>query len=169
MHTPEDASGVSAEQPATSGRTHQHEDEQWDHLTKKTKSRPFTCLLDEGDAVSTAWCPHDLASADGGRTTLWLNAADDDIGPAPADTYWSSKLNGWVIDLTQTAPRSSGSTKQITRSCGDKDACTLVQTKIRTTATKIRKHKKMAAMDERISGPRDSGYGGKDSGDGRAG
>ncbi|KAF4036985.1 hypothetical protein GN244_ATG10968 [Phytophthora infestans] len=120
-------------------QTHQHEDEQSDHLTKKMKSRPFTCLLDEGDAVSTAWCPHDLASADGGRTTLWLNAADDDIGPAPADTYWSSKLNGWVIDLTQTAPRSSGSTKQITRSCGDKDACTLVQTKIRTTATKIRK------------------------------
>ncbi|KAF4039074.1 hypothetical protein GN244_ATG08821 [Phytophthora infestans] len=86
-------------------QTHQHEDEQSDHLTKKTKSRPFTCLLDEGDAVSTAWCPHDLASADGGRTTLWLNAAEDDIGPAPADTYWSSKLNGWVIDLTQTAPQ----------------------------------------------------------------
>ncbi|KAF4031565.1 hypothetical protein GN244_ATG16554 [Phytophthora infestans] len=103
-----------------------------DRLMKKMKNGS-TCSPDRVDAGSTAWCRDGHASRVG-HETHWCGSVDDDATEhEPVATYWSSKLSGWVVDLTQAPHGSSGSTTQTTSSCGAKDGCALVRKTVRMT------------------------------------
>ncbi|KAF4030575.1 hypothetical protein GN244_ATG17637 [Phytophthora infestans] len=169
MHTPEDASGVSAEQPATSGRVRGQAD-----VPAHGGLRPGPDTTPSGDDGGTRHTA--TAAADAPARGRAVGPPDEE-DEEPTIYVFAGRGRRGVDSLVSTRPRLSrwrpddvvverrrrryrtrtgryilefeverlgdrldpDGPKQITRSCGDKDACTLVQTKIRTTATKIRK------------------------------
>ncbi|GMF42789.1 unnamed protein product [Phytophthora fragariaefolia] len=78
------------------------------------------CLQEEDDAVPTAWCQASLSFHASNRTKPWWNVDDEHIGFVRGVTYWSSRLNVWVIDLTMEDDEVSGSISGIMNRCGSK-------------------------------------------------
>jgi hypothetical protein len=91
---------------------------------RPTKNPTSTCLPVKAGAEQTAWCQDAPDSRDCSKEKQYASADDAGIELEPAVMYWSSRWSAWVIGLTGPFPRSSGSTRTTTRSCGARDACT---------------------------------------------
>ncbi|KAE8988418.1 hypothetical protein PR003_g6541 [Phytophthora rubi] len=70
-------------------------------LQAKKKNPLSTCSPGEDVAALTVSCPLARESPYCGRTKQLWSDGSDATERRPADTYWSSKWNAWVIDLTK--------------------------------------------------------------------